>query len=54
MNLYSCKIWKAGVLVQNFIPVKDENNIVCLYDKISNAFFYNQGTGGFIAGGAVE
>ena len=46
-----CKIYKDTSLIRDFIPVKDENNVVCLYDKISNQYFYNAGTGDFIAGG---
>ncbi|MCI5588861.1 MAG: hypothetical protein MR384_13420 [Lachnospiraceae bacterium] len=46
-----CKIYKDNSLIRDFIPVKDENNVVCLYDKISNQYFYNAGTGDFIAGG---
>lgn len=34
----------------DLIPVIDSCGIVCMYDKISETFFYNQGTGEFIAG----
>ena len=50
MKLYSCKIYNDGVLVRNFIPVKDENNVACLFDSVSSNFFYNAGTGTFTAG----
>lgn len=42
-----------GVEILHLIPSKDSNNIVCLYDKVSETFFYNQGTGAFIAGPVV-
>ena len=48
--LYYCKIYDNDVLVRDFIPVKDLNDVVCLYDKVSDTFFYNQGTGDFIGG----
>lgn len=32
------------------IPVLDSNGVACMYDKVSGKFFYNQGTGNFIAG----
>ena len=36
------------------IPVKDENDVVCMYDKISDTYFRNAGTGDFIAGPEKE
>lgn len=52
-NFYYCKIWQSGTLVRDFIPVKDLNNVVCLYDTVNGDFYYNQGSGNFIAGGVV-
>lgn len=37
-------------LVMDMIPVLDKNNVACMYDKVNNEFYYNQGTGNFIAG----
>lgn len=42
MKLYRCYIWNDNVLVRNFIPVKDLNNIECLYDTVSKSYFYTQ------------
>ncbi len=53
IKLYNFKIYNNNSLVRYFIPVKDKNNVVCLYDKVSKTFFYNQGTGDFIAGPEV-
>lgn len=47
------KIWEGDILVRDFIPVKDMNKVPCLFDKVSKTFFYNQGTGDFIAGAEV-
>lgn len=44
---YYCKIWENDTLVRDFIPVMDTNNEVCLWDNVSEAFFYNQGRGFF-------
>jgi hypothetical protein len=52
-KLYSAKIWDEDTLVRDFIPVLDSNGVACMYDKISNTFFYNNGTGDFIAGPAL-
>ena len=47
IKLYGCKIYQNGELVRDFIPVLDTNEVPCLFDKISSAYFYNQGTGTF-------
>ena len=48
LRLYEFKIWNENLeLVRNFIPVLDENDEPCLYDLVTNEFFYNQGTGRF-------
>lgn len=46
-----CKIWKDGELVRDLVPVKDANNIVCMFDKTNYIFYYSQATGEFIGGG---
>lgn len=50
LKLYSFKLYDNNTLVRDYIPVKDENDVVCLYDKVSETYFYNQGTGVFGAG----
>ena len=52
-KLYSARCYQNNTLVRDFVPAKDENNVVCLYDKVSETYFYNQGTGDFIAGPEV-
>ena len=47
------KLWQDDTLVRDMIPVLDYNGIPCMYDKISQQFFYNQGTGNFIAGPVI-
>lgn len=56
MKLFYCKLYDKSTneLVQDFIPAKDPNNIVCLFDNISKRYFYNAGTGDFVAGPIVE
>lgn len=49
-RIYSCKIYDNDILVRDFIPVLDDNNEACLYDKATKTFFYNVGTEDFIAG----
>ena len=50
IRIYKATIKKSGELVRDFIPVLDKDGVACMYDKVSGGFFYNQGTGEFIAG----
>lgn len=54
-RLYYMKLYDnvTNELYRDFIPVMDSNNVVCLYDKVSQTFFYNQGTGDFLGGNVV-
>lgn len=52
-RLHSCKIYDNDVLIRDFIPVKDPTNVVCLFDLVTEAYFYNLGTGTFGAGPEV-
>ena len=47
-KLYYLKIYEGNELVRDFIPVLDNKKVVCLYDKVENRFYYNQGTGEFL------
>ena len=49
-KLYYLKMYSDNVLVRDFIPVLDESNVACLFDKVSRTYFYNIGTGTFTAG----
>lgn len=44
------KLYENNTLIRDYIPVLDRNNVACLFDKVSNTFFYNQGTGNFSYG----
>lgn len=41
------KVYEGGQLVLDLIPVLDSNNIPCVYDRVNDNFYYNQGTGEF-------
>ena len=49
-DLYYCKLWQDGKLVRDFIPVIDNLNRVCLWDKVTQAFFYEANNNNFVAG----
>ena len=47
MKLYYFKIYESDILVRDFIPVLDYQKVPCLYDRVSQSFYYNAGTGTF-------
>lgn len=49
-KIYSCKLWENNTLVRDFIPCRNPNNEIGLYDMVSQTFFANQGKGSFAAG----
>lgn len=46
-KLYSCQIYDNGTLVRDYVPCKDPDGVVCLYDKVEGKYYYNAGTGEF-------
>lgn len=50
-KLYHFKMWNDETLVRDMVPIKDDNDVVCLYDVVSETCFYNAGSGNFNAGG---
>lgn len=52
-KLYYFKIYDNDVLIRDFIPVLDMSGTPCMFDKVEAKFYYNQGTGQFIAGPAL-
>ena len=46
-RIYYLKMYDNGVLVRDFIPCLDSNNIPCMYDRVEGKPYYNQGTGEF-------
>ena len=49
-KIYSCEIYKDDGIIRNFIPCKNSNDVVGLYDIVGNQFYQNNGTGSFTAG----
>lgn len=43
-NIYEAKVWDGNVLMRDFVPVVDENNVAGFYDKCLNVIFYSIGT----------
>lgn len=53
-KIYSCQVYDNDVLIRNYVPAMDANGVVCLYDKVNHKFYYNAGTGDFVAGSVVK
>ena len=53
-RVYKFKLTDNDVLVRDMIPVLDMDGTPCMYDKVEGKFYYNQGTGQFIAGPVIE
>lgn len=54
VRMYSFKIWDNGTLIRDFIPVLDMDDVPCMYDKVTDKLFYNQGQGEFSYGEVVS
>ena len=52
-KIYSCQIYIGDTLVRDFIAAKDEWGNAGLYDKVEGKFYYNAGTGVFMASGTI-
>lgn len=54
IKMYYFQIYDNNVLVCDMIPVLDDNGVACMFDKVEKKFYYNQGTGQFIAGPIIN
>ena len=50
MRLYACKFYENGVLVRNYVPSQNPDNVIGLYDCVTKTFYSNAGTGVFTGG----
>lgn len=53
-KIYSCMIYDNNTLVRNFIPCKNNDGTVGLYDTMNSIFYQNAGSGTFTAGPDAE
>lgn len=49
-TLYFCQIYDNGVLVRDFVPCKNSNGTIGLYDIVNDVFYTNKGSGTFTEG----
>ncbi len=52
-RIYFCKITNSGELVRDFIPAKNPDGKIGMYDLVNGVFYENKGTGDFIGGQPV-
>lgn len=52
-KIYYAKIWDNGTLIRDYLPCLDKDGVACLYDKVEKKYYYNAGSGEFIAGEAA-
>lgn len=51
-KVYSFRLYQNNVVVRDFIPCRNADNIVGMYDIVEGKFYKNSGTGEFMAGEA--
>lgn len=49
-KIFSCQIYKAGVLVRDFVPCKDSTGTAGLYDLVNALFYKSASASNFLAG----
>ena len=47
-RLYSCKIYDNEILVRDFVPCKNPEGLIGIYDRVNGKFYQNKGTEPFI------
>ena len=52
-KIYSYKLYENNELIQHLKPSLDEDGIPCMYDTVTETYFYNQGTGTFGYGKSI-
>lgn len=53
-KVYGLKMWQGPSLVRDYIPVKDENNVGYMFDKVNHTLYNNSGTGSFTVGSELK
>lgn len=50
-QISSCKIYDNGVLIHDYVPiVRAVDNVICMYDKVTETYLENKGSGYLTAG----
>lgn len=54
MKLYSCRLYNGETLTRDFIPCKNTDGDIGLWDDVNSQFYANAGTGTFAAGPIIN
>ena len=54
MVLYTFKIWDSGTLIRDFVPAKNSNDVVGLYDIVNNVFYTSPNGNNFKGGAEIH
>lgn len=49
-TIYYCKFWQGETLIAEFIPRLDANGVACMYETVSETYYYSQNSGTFSYG----
>lgn len=50
-RLYAYKLWDSNDnLIVDMVPAKDGSGVACVYNRVTDTLYYNQGTGTYTAG----
>ena len=52
-RIYTCKIYDNDTLIRDFVPCKNPDGIIGMYDIVNSQFYQNNGSDEFIAGNEV-
>ena len=52
-KIWGYKFYLEGTLIRDLWPCYDPDGVACLYDKVEKKYYYNAGTGEFVAGEAA-
>ena len=52
-RIYTCKIYDNDTLIRDFIPCKNPDGVIGMYDIVNSKFYQNSGSDEFVAGDEV-
>lgn len=52
-RIYSVKIYDDGVLIRDYVPALDSNDVPCMLDVVNYEFYYSATNNDFIAGPVI-
>lgn len=52
-RIYTCKIYDNDTLIRDFIPCKNPDGVIGMYDIVNSQFYQNSGSDEFVAGDEV-